>query len=113
MVEDEVLIRMMISQELRAAGLYVIEASNAADALSLLHTIKVDVVFTDVRMPGQSDGLALARIVRSNWPRTKVVMASAHHHLPSPRHADLFFSKPYDLPRVVSAIRELSETNHE
>ena len=53
-VEDEVLVRMIIADELRNAGFTVIEASTAHEALELLRQKSVDVrlIFSDPRMPG-------------------------------------------------------------
>src|SRR5438874_384004 len=66
-VEDEVLVRMLIADQLRNAGYSVIEAADADEALALLaHTFNVNVVLSDVQMPGSLDGAGLARIVRSN-----------------------------------------------
>ena len=72
LVEDEVLVRMVIAEELRDAGYTVIEANSADEALDLLRHGEVDVqvIFSDVRMPGTIDGAMLARIVRSSWRTT-------------------------------------------
>jgi CheY-like chemotaxis protein len=68
-VEDEVLVRMMIDDELRNVGYTVLEASNADEALEVLrHTPKVGLVFTDFRMPGSMDGAKFAGFVRSAIP---------------------------------------------
>jgi CheY-like chemotaxis protein len=71
-VEDEVLVRMAIADNLRKARYAVIEASNAHEALDLLRNgVDVRLIFSDVRMPGIIDGVALARIVRSEFPMVK------------------------------------------
>ena len=56
-VEDEVFVRMIISDYLRQCGYRVIEAASADEALTILkHTeIKVDIVFSDIEMPGTLD----------------------------------------------------------
>src|SRR5881392_3025453 len=95
-VEDEVAIRLMIADELRMAGFRVIEAANADEGLSVLQTIeRVDLMITDVRMPGSMDGLGLADRVRTNWPAIKIIIASAHPSECKGR-GDAFFDKPYD-----------------
>src|SRR5205823_2491556 len=64
-VEDETLIRMMIADALRSAGLRVIEARTADDALQHLRSgSAVQFVFTDIEMPGTMDGIELARLLR-------------------------------------------------
>lgn len=65
MVEDEFLIRVWASDELRDAGYDVIEAFNADEALTVLKShVRVDLIISDVRMPGSFDGMGLlARIM--------------------------------------------------
>ena len=69
-VEDEVLIRMVIADYLRTCGYRVIEAASADEALVILqHTeFQVDVVFSDIEMPGSMDGFALSKWLRANRP---------------------------------------------
>ena len=69
-VEDEVLIRVVIADYLRECGYRVYEAVNASEALAMLQApeVSVDIVFSDVEMPGDMDGLGLARWVRANKP---------------------------------------------
>jgi CheY-like chemotaxis protein len=51
-VEDEVLVRLIIAEELRSAGFQVIEAANADEALAVLANIRdVSLIFSDIRMP--------------------------------------------------------------
>ena len=70
-VEDELLIRLIVSDELRDAGYDVIEAFNADEALTVLRSlVRVDLVISDVRMPGSLDGLGLLAEVRATWVRT-------------------------------------------
>jgi CheY-like chemotaxis protein len=62
-VEDDVLVRMPIAQHLRGCGYKVIEVVSADEAMAvLLHReTVVDVVFSDIEMPGSIDGFGLAR----------------------------------------------------
>ena len=60
-VEDEVLIRLYLSEEIRAAGFTVIEAASADEAFEVLKSRNdIDLVLTDIRMPGTMDGRQLA-----------------------------------------------------
>ncbi len=108
-VEDDVLIRLMITGELRSNRLSVVEAANADEALTVLRSsAPVDLLFTDIRMPGSIDGLALAILVRTTHPELKIIITSSHAPVwPSRDTADAFISKPYDPVRVVSQIKEL------
>ena len=99
---------MMIADELRSSGFRVIETANADEALAVLRSATlVDVVLTDIRMPGSMDGLALAELARSTWPRLKVVVASGQSEWRFHIAADDFFLKPYHPERVVQRIRHL------
>jgi CheY-like chemotaxis protein len=108
-VEDEILIRLMIADALRSHGLFVVEAASADEAAAVLNSsASIDLLFTDVRTPGTLDGFALAARMRSLRPNLKVVVASGHALARDfPRSIDAFFSKPYDVGRVVLRIRDL------
>jgi CheY-like chemotaxis protein len=62
-VEDEVLVRLVIADYLRECGYKVYEAVNAGEAVAMLQApeVFINVVFSDVQMPGTMDGFALAR----------------------------------------------------
>lgn len=105
-VEDEALLLFTIADDLRDAGFEVFEATNAKAALAILETRALDVLFTDVDMPGQMDGLELALMVGELWPETRIVITSGHVNL---KGQDLpkggaFLSKPYSPAAVVAAI---------
>ncbi len=69
MVEAEVLVRLSISQYLRDCGYRVIEAASTDEAILVLQDgVRVDIVLTDVQMPGAMDGFGLSQWVRSNRP---------------------------------------------
>lgn len=76
-VEDDVLVRLVIAGYLRDCGYRVFEASNGAEAVKLLERedAVIDVVLTDVEMPGEMDGFALAHWIRRQRPDVDVVMA--------------------------------------
>jgi DNA-binding NtrC family response regulator len=76
-VEDDVLVRMPIAQYLRDCGYKVIEAASADEAMAvLLHRdTVVDVVFSDIEMPGSIDGFGLANWIREHRPGLDVVLA--------------------------------------
>ncbi|MEA2816833.1 MAG: hypothetical protein QOI93_4534, partial [Rhodospirillaceae bacterium] len=56
-VEDEILVRTVIAAYLRDCGFDVVEAGNADEAVRVLEAgIRIDIVFSDVNMPGSLDG---------------------------------------------------------
>lgn len=75
-VEDDVLIRAAAAQYLRGTGFEVLEAVSVEQALELLRASPVQVVFTDVKLPGAQSGLDLMRIVQSDFPKVKVLLTS-------------------------------------
>lgn len=111
-VEDDFLIRFAVGDHLRHCGYDVLEAENGQEAISLLADgASVDVVFTDVQMPGAVDGFGVVRWLREHRPELPVLVASGHalalelaSKLCDVRSA---FAKPYDEARIAAAIGEL------
>jgi DNA-binding NtrC family response regulator len=116
LVEDEVLIRLMVADELRSQGIQVLEASDAEEAMTVLKSeLAVHMLFTDIRMPGRMDGMALARFTREHYPHIKLVVASSQLSAEAVQGlADEFIPKPFDLPRTITKIeRLLAEVGNE
>jgi CheY-like chemotaxis protein len=92
------------------AGFDVIEAGNAAEAISVLEArTDVRVIFTDIQMPGSIDGLRLAHLVRNRWPPIKIIATSGRLRL---RDYELpeggrFLPKPYSVGEITGTLREL------
>lgn len=104
-VEDDTPLRFMICEVLRDGNLEVIEAENADAALSYLkEKDHIDLVFTDVNMPGSMDGLALAHAVNENFPQVKVIVTSGR---PPPATVERvpFIPKPYGVYDVLEKIK--------
>lgn len=108
-VEDEVLIRMMIADELRRAGYCVIEAASAREAAEIVNSgnAEIALVFSDVRMPGSMDGVALAKLIRARRPSVKILLTSGHLGEVDRADHDSFFSKPYEIAAVIERIKSL------
>ena len=96
-VDDEPLSRSLVTHDLVEEGYGVIEAANAIEAINLLLSgTAIDLLITDVDMPGEIDGLGLATFVRRTCPHTKVIVVSGRD---APRSApsadfDMFIGKP-------------------
>jgi two-component system, response regulator PdtaR len=107
LVDDEILIRIMIADELRDLGLAVIECGDADEALQVLQSgTPVSLVFTDVKMPGTMDGAGLANAIKREFPSVTVILTSAEV-LPAGTHCDHFFAKPWDVPHVMRQIKSI------
>ena len=112
-VEDEVLLRLVIAGYLRDCGYRVIEAANADEAVLVLKQPEfvVDVVFSDIEMPGSMDGFALAQWTRSNRPGVDIILTGS---VPRAVNAAVTLcesegplAKPYDPQIVHDRIRRL------
>jgi CheY-like chemotaxis protein len=77
-VDHEILVRMAIAAYLRDCGLKVLEAANAAEAVTVLDAATpVDVAVVEVQLPGEMDGFTLARWIRSRHADLHVILASS------------------------------------
>lgn len=111
-VEDDALIRMYGTDVLAEAGFEVIEAGNADDALEVLHQHDdIQLLFSDVDMPGSLDGLALARLVHERWPTIRLLLTSGHHNLGAASLPDdgRFVRKPWTQDVLIAKIRDVLE----
>jgi CheY-like chemotaxis protein len=114
--EDEVIVRIALSDCLADRGLRVYEAGNAAEAIRILEANdNIALVFSDVRMPGGMTGFDLANWIHANRPGLSVILTSgnaAKSELARElRGGEPFFEKPYDLRYVVSQICTLAHAS--
>lgn len=109
-VEDEPLQRMMAVDLVEETGFEAVEATNAVYAVRVLENRPdVRVVFTDVDMPGGTDGMKLAAKIRDRWPPIELIIVSGRR---TPRPEELpargvFFSKPYRRDEVITTMRRM------
>ncbi len=110
LVEDEPLVRMFGADVLEEAGYEVVEAADGDEALQVLEArADVDVLFTDVNMPGSLDGLGLARLVHERRPAIKLLIASGQVRLNDNDipNAGRFLPKPYAPDDILREVRNL------
>jgi len=107
-VEDEVLIRLHLAQELRDAGYTVVEAGDSHEAMAVLTRLNdIGLVVTDLRMPGNIDGLALGRWIRAKFPEIKIVLVSAEFYSENLTEFDAGFTKPVRIAELLRRVRQL------
>jgi CheY-like chemotaxis protein len=107
-VEDELFVRLLVSDALWDAGYRVLEAFNGDEAIDILTSgAHVDVILSDVRMPGSVDGLGLLAFVRKNYPDLPVIISSGHlaSTLAFEYGANGFLPKPYAIAHAVAVIK--------
>ena len=110
-VEDDVFLRYALGEWLRLEDYDVMEAASADEAAAILASpAVVDLVITDVQMPGSMDGLELARRIRADRPAIAVIVVSGW--AASADIQDLgfsaFFRKPYDFEQLSAQIATLA-----
>jgi CheY-like chemotaxis protein len=109
LVEDELLVRELASEDLSDAGFEVTQASDGDEALTHLRDGRqFDLLFTDIRMPGETDGWELAREARRLIPGLRVIYATglgeAGDELAS---EERYVRKPYSLSDLRKVLGEL------
>ena len=109
-VEDSAIIRMGAIDLVLSAGYEALEACDADQAIRILECRNdVDLVFTDVQMPGTMDGIKLSHYIRNRWPPVKLIVASGAAILEesSLPVGSRFFSKPYDDRTITDVMASL------
>jgi CheY-like chemotaxis protein len=98
-VEDEPFVRMMAVDALIEHGMTVLEADCVEEALEVIQAeARIDLLFTDINMPGDLDGLDLAEIAHRRQPDLKLIVTSGGMNVAAddiPDHG-VFIPKPYD-----------------
>ena len=108
-VEDEILIRSAVAEFLRDAGYRVIEAASADEAVAVFASrTQIDLVFSDINMPGTMDGVGLVRWIADHHPGIHVILTSAISHARRAGQSGAgFLPKPYRLAEIVRRIASL------
>ena len=106
-VEDDPIVNLYTCHIFEDAGLDVTSFNNADDALVYLweHAGNVAAVFTDVHMPGFSDGFHLAELIKRHWPKIEVIVTSGQDCAPGAFRRDIhFFCKPWRAAEVIRLV---------
>jgi len=114
-VEDERLVKDSLVLELEDAGFEVVTAENGDEASYILPKMqKLDLLLTDIRMPGKINGWALADMARCRRPKLPVIYTSGFAPQQGREVEDsIFLPKPYRVGEILSAIEELRLGNEE
>jgi CheY-like chemotaxis protein len=109
-VENEALVRGELAHDLGQAGMLVLEAGDADEAIALLDAHpEIELMVTDIRMPGSMDGIRLAHHVRDRWPPLKIIFASGRLETKlSELPTDSFFvAKPFQHAAMELAVANM------
>jgi two-component system, response regulator PdtaR len=104
-VEDDPLVRFVAVAILGDAGFETVEAGDAAQALEVLQANdRIDVLFTDVRMPGRMNGFELALVAQRKWPELRVIVTSAYFDQSDLPSGTDFLHKPWTAPDLLRRV---------
>ena len=108
LVEDDVLVRLATAELLRDEGYVVLEAVDGREALALIETgHPMDLVITDIRMPGGIDGMKLSMEVKAMRANLPVMLFSSHLPGDALHGADAFLQKPYEPKELFSLVNKM------
>jgi signal transduction histidine kinase len=106
-VEDDPLVREAMVPAIEQAGFSVMVATTGEDALTILQSGQsIDVVFSDIVMPGQVSGIQLAHAIREHFPAIRVILATGYSDQRIAMPGVALLAKPYRLEEAVNALRD-------
>ena len=111
LVDDDSVVRAMVSSVLALSGFQVTSAGNVAEALSLICSDTFDVLLSDLHMPGAGDGLTVVSAMRHANPMAVTLLLSAFPQMAAASQAivlqaDEILTKPMDMGALVQVIRQ-------
>jgi len=113
-VDDDPMVRKAVAAQLISLGYGVVEVSSPAEALRVIASGEpLDLVFSDIGMPGPIDGIELARLIRERRPDLKVLLTSGYPDLKTARSSEDSFvqwdilKKPYRRPDLKQALEDI------
>jgi signal transduction histidine kinase/ActR/RegA family two-component response regulator len=104
-VEDDELVSEVVVPGLRSNGFKVITAKDAASALEAMQKHPIDVVLSDIVMPGRGDGFYLANEIRRNYPEVPIVLATGYSDALTASSPFRVLLKPYTINEAIAALQ--------
>jgi DNA-binding response OmpR family regulator len=112
LVEDEDLIRLLLSEAMSDVGMNPMLAASGEEALDILGVNDpFHLLITDIQLPGPVDGLDIARAARSKAPGMPIIFTTGQPDRMAQWKSgtgDLFIPKPYRPSNIIAAIRQLT-----
>jgi len=108
-VEDELFVSEYLKGILESDGHRVLATYDADEAIEVLESVRdIELVITDIDMPGSMDGLRLAAVIRDRWPPIHLIVVTgltppSSSELPS---GSLFVAKPYRPAEILSGVHQ-------
>ena len=106
LAEDDPLLSMLVQEILEERGYIVLSVGSADDALSRLeHDPDIDLVVTDIDMPGRYNGFDLAARIHDDRPAIPVIIASGKHRPTAAElHHAAFLPKPFRAEQLLAMV---------
>lgn len=115
LVEDDALIRLLLSEELADAGFEVQEASNGTQAAELIRHPPADysLLITDIHMPGDLTGVEIARLMRDRYPGLPIIYTTGRPDVVGTLGPlDTLLAKPFTPSLLLGLVRRLVPLPH-
>ena len=113
-VEDDAIVQVELADWLAELGLTVLTANNADEAIVLLDSCpQIEILLTDIRMPGTMDGIRLAHHVRGRRPPVKIIVASGvtNTQLSELPDGSAFVPKPLEREKLWQSLADMMGAN--
>ena len=113
-VDDSSICRAIAHSVVTGAGYEALVAQDADEAVRILAASDdIDLVFTDVQMPGTMNGVELCQYIRNHWPSMKLIVASGLEILDESRLpiGSRFFLKPYSIEAISGTMAHMLSTD--
>lgn len=116
LVEDEIVVRMVAREVLEDGGFSVLEAGTGDEAIRLLDSLdSLDLIVTDVRMPGSTDGVDVASHAQGRFPNVQIIVTTGYaanikERLKQCAPRAILMEKPYGLSRISALAKSLSRS---
>ena len=105
-VDDEGLLRELARSQLEAAGYRVLLATDGLAALEMLDSLpEIELVFSDVVMPGGVSGVDLASTIRTRYPDVRVVLTTGFANTQRSPYDGHLLHKPYSRADLLNTLR--------
>ena len=111
-VDDEPSIRVYLRAILQRERIQSLEAENAAKALGIIQKLdgRLDLIVSDIQMPGDMDGIDLAYAVRNSFPSVPVILISGYADVEAVKKAAKtfeFIQKPFVPEAILVAVKKV------
>lgn len=105
-VEDNDLMAFTIRMLLESLGYNIEHVRTARQALDKLERTSFDLVFTDVMMPGEMNGIELAQTLRKRHPSLPIIITTGYHHSVEGINEFPVLKKPYEMAALAQALEQ-------